>query len=169
MDDEQICQECGKRRATWHLTEFVEGQCVQQHLCDECHSHTDNAPHEMDAAFRRLVAAVVPELQEQQVPRCPVCGIDYLQFRQHMQLGCPHDYEEFAEPLGRLLERVHGAVSHGGKAPPREGREAVVRSRLRSLRRQQERAIASENYELAAELRDRIGKLEQDGPQTPEG
>lgn len=169
MDEEQMCGACGKRRATWHLTEFVDGKCVQQHLCEECHAQNEDEEPKMAAAFRRLIAAVVPELQEQTVPRCPACGIDYLEFRQHMQLGCPHDYEAFADPLGRLLERVHGAVQHGGKEPPREGKEAAVRSRVRSLRRQQERAIAQENYELAAELRDRIGKLEQDGPHTPEG
>jgi protein arginine kinase activator len=169
VEDEQICGDCGKRRATWHLTEIVNGQCIEQHLCDECHARTDDGEIKMGAAFRRLIAAVVPELHEQDVPRCPVCGIDYLEFRQHMQLGCPHDYEEFAEPLGQLLERVHGAVRHGGKEPPREGREAAVRSRLRSLRRQQERAIAQERYELAAELRDRILKLEKDGPHTPQG
>jgi protein arginine kinase activator len=169
VDDEQICDECGKRRATWHITEFVDGKRVEQHLCEECHARAQDGAHKISAAFRRLIAAVVPELQEQVVPECPVCGIDYLEFRQHMQLGCPHDYEVFAEPLGRLLERVHGASRHGGKAPPSEGREAAVRSRLRSLRRQQERAIAQENYELAAELRDRIGKLVEDGPHTPEG
>ncbi|NLW51268.1 MAG: DNA helicase UvrBC [Candidatus Brocadiaceae bacterium] len=169
MEDDHVCEKCGKRRATWHLTDFVDGTCRQQHLCDECHAGTEDGARKMDAAFRRLIAAVVPELQEQIVPRCPLCGIDYLEFRQHMQLGCPNDYEAFAEPLGLLLERVHGASQHGGKTPPREGPEAAVHSRVRSLRRQQQRAIAQENYELAAELRDRIGKLEQDGPRPPEG
>ena len=169
VDDDHICDECGKQRATWHLTEFIDGQCVQQHFCDECYARSEESPQKMEAAFRRLIAAVVPELHEQSVPRCPVCGIDYLEFRQHMRLGCPHDYEAFAEPLGQLIRRVHGSDRHGGKEPAQAGAGGAVRSRVRSLLRTPKRAIAQENYELAAELRDRIGKLEQDGPDAPEG
>ncbi|MFW5969275.1 MAG: UvrB/UvrC motif-containing protein [Halofilum sp. (in: g-proteobacteria)] len=39
-------------------------------------------------------------------------------------------------------------------------RQTALRSQLRSLHKRQEKAIAEENYELAAELRDRIEELE---------
>ena len=106
----------------------------------------------------------MPELQGADVRQCPACGIDYVEFRRQMHLGCPYDYEAFGTALEQLLERIHGSTRHNGKGPPGNGREAAVRSRLKVLQKRQQKAIAEEDYELAAELRDRIGKLEKDGP-----
>ena len=77
-----------------------------------------------------------------------------------------------------LLERIHGATRHVGKVPAAL-RDAVAASavaataapgptapgdaRLRDLRADLEHAVASEEYERAAALRDAIRKLEDDG------
>jgi protein arginine kinase activator len=158
-----MCEECRKERATWHITTIVDGRSVEQHLCEECYLKKEGPP-----AFASLVAAVVPELKEMALRQCPSCGLDYLEFRQNMRLGCPRDYEAFDKPLEQLLERIHGAARHNGKAPPTAGKEGAIRSRVRSLRRQQKKAIAEENYERAADLRDRIRELEKHGPVVPE-
>lgn len=169
MDEEELtCGHCKKQRATWHLTTFVEGRPVQQHLCDDCYQKTEGGGQGGGGAFARLLAAVVPELKEMALRQCPSCGLDYLEFRQTMRLGCPRDYETFDKPVEQLLERIHGAVQHNGKVPPTAGKEQAVRSRVRSLKRQQKKAIAEEKYELAADLRDRIRELEKHGPDIPE-
>ncbi len=169
-EEEMMCEECRRQRATWHITTFIQGRPVQQHLCDECYQKKEGAA-KAEGAFASLIAAVVPELKDMAERHCPSCGLDYLEFRQTMRLGCPRDYEAFEKPLEELLERIHGAVRHNGKVPPTAGREEAVRSRVRSLRRQQKKAIAEENYELAAELRDRIRRIEspeENGPDVPE-
>ncbi|MCK4375468.1 MAG: UvrB/UvrC motif-containing protein [Candidatus Brocadiae bacterium] len=168
-EDETICGECGKRRATWHLTDFVGGQAVQQHLCEQCYRKKEGGSADAEAAFARLIAAMVPELKEMATRECPACGISYLEFRQSMRLGCPNDYEAFNKPLEELLQRIHGGARHNGKVPLTADREAGVRSRISSLRRQQKKAVAEENYELAGELRDRIRKLQEHEPDAPEG
>lgn len=169
MDEEQpMCEECQKERATWHITTFIQGRPVQQHLCEECYRKAEGASGRADGAFASLIAAMVPELKDMPRRQCLSCGLDYLEFRQSMRLGCPRDYEAFEKPLEELLERIHGAIRHNGKVPPTAGRQEAVRSRVRSLRRQQRKAIAEENYELAAELRDRIKRLEEHGPDVPQ-
>jgi protein arginine kinase activator len=167
-EQEQTCGECRKRRATWHLTTFVDGKPVQQHLCEECYAKKEGAQASPDEVFARLIEAVVPELKQLALRQCPSCGLDYLEFRQTMRFGCPKDYEAFDKPLEQLLTRFHGAARHNGKVPLSAGREKAIQGRIRSLRKQQKKAVAEENYEVAAELRDRIKRLEEHGSGTPE-
>jgi protein arginine kinase activator len=163
MDEDEIrCTACGEHPAKWLITDIVDGKPHQHNLCDECYREREGGAASPEAAFARLLAAIVPELQDLGTRECPACGIDYLEFRQSMKLGCPRDYEVFDKALEPILEKIQGAAHHCGKTAPGLGPAAAVRGRLRSLRRQQKRAIADENYELAAELRDRMRKLEQE-------
>ena len=167
--DENMCERCGKRRAKWHLTDFVDGKPVQKHFCDECYGEQEGAPSQVNEAFARLIAAVVPELKEMALRECPSCGLNYLEFRHTMRLGCANDYEAFDKPLEQLLQAIHGSARHGGKVPETAGEEEAIRSRVRALRRRQQAAIAEEDYEQAAELRDRIKELEERGLDAAEG
>ncbi|RLT09731.1 MAG: hypothetical protein DWI24_09530 [Planctomycetota bacterium] len=85
-------------------------------------------------------------------PKCTVCGQDLMQFRTGGRLGCPLDYEVFGETLTHFFETNQSALLHVGKWPKRGP------SRFETLRWQAElrQAIVSQNYELAAQLRDRL-------------
>jgi protein arginine kinase activator len=75
-----------------------------------------------------------------------------MEFRAEGRLGCPQDYRVFSAGLLPLLQRYHGATRHVGKVARRpEG--ATQRLRLRTKLRA---AIAREDYEEAARLRDRL-------------
>jgi protein arginine kinase activator len=87
---------------------------------------------------------------------CPACGLKYAAFRADGRLGCPDDYDAFRPALEPLLERIHRGTRHGGKAP----RAAALRAELSELRGQLAAAVEAENYEDAAELRDRIRQKE---------
>ncbi len=168
--EEIMCEECGKNRATVHLTDVVDGKAMPHHYCAECYT-AKQAPREGGpAAFlAQILEALAPELKELGARQCPACGINYLEFRQSMRLGCATDYQVFEKPLERLLERIHGNTHHCGKVPAGSGNRAADRSRLRSLRKRMEQAVSEENYELAAELRDHIKELEENGPEeSPE-
>jgi protein arginine kinase activator len=94
---------------------------------------------------------------------CPDCGITYAEFRNQGRLGCPHDYEVFAEPLAEVLEKVHGATEHLGKLPHRAGADLTEQRQLMQLRRQLQEAVENEKYEEAARLRDLIKNKEPQG------
>jgi protein arginine kinase activator len=164
--EEIFCEECGKNRATVHLTDVVEGRPIPHHYCAECYAAKQASHGSGPAAFlSQILAALAPELKELGTRQCPACGINYLEFRQTMRLGCAADYQVFEKPLERLLERIHGNTHHCGKVPAGTGNKAADRSRLRSLHKRLETAVTEENYELAAELRDHIKELEQHGPE----
>ncbi|HEX8203401.1 MAG TPA: UvrB/UvrC motif-containing protein, partial [Isosphaeraceae bacterium] len=85
-------------------------------------------------------------------------GLKFMQFRSAGRLGCPNDYEVFASGLSPLLLRAHGATRHVGKAPRRRPGPT---SRLR-LRAQLRDAVAREDYETAARLRDQLRQKDAD-------
>jgi protein arginine kinase activator len=93
---------------------------------------------------------------------CEQCGISYIEFRNHGLLGCAHDYDTFKDALGELIERAQdGNDHHVGKAPRSTTKPKRPQQDLRRLKRQLNEAVAAEDYERAAELRDKIEKLEQ--------
>ena len=76
-------------------------------------------------------------------------------------MGCPHDYEFLQEALLPLIERAHnGGTRHCGKVPSRIPADSKKLVQLSDLRRQLEKAVRNEDYELAAQLRDQIQQLE---------
>jgi protein arginine kinase activator len=77
-----------------------------------------------------------------------------MQARATGRIGCPADYDLFRKGLLPLISRQHGATRHVGKAP-RRSRVAADRARLRA-RSELRDAIALEDYERAARLRDML-------------
>jgi protein arginine kinase activator len=165
-DSPTQCEKCGEQRATVHLTEIEDGKPKEHHYCEQCYA-SQSESYQTGTAFNRLLAAVAPALAEMSSHQCPVCGINYLVFRHSFRLGCQHDYEAFEQPLEALLDEIHGDTRHCGKVPPGVGRQEALRQRLTSLQKRLEIAIAEENYEHAATLRDRIGKIREDGIDEP--
>jgi len=167
------CQICNKKAATIHLTEITEGVRTEMHICELCAQEQGVAAKSQISVNELLssLLAVQPtddELfgpSEQQTP-CPQCGFTLDQFRKEGVLGCPYDYDVFEKSLLPLIEKAHdGKTSHCGKVPsktPERTKHQIERSKLR---RQLEAAVQNEDYELAAELRDKMNQL--NGPSPP--
>jgi protein arginine kinase activator len=94
---------------------------------------------------------------------CPVCGMTWNQFKQHGLMGCGHDYDHFSAKLLPLLKRAQeGATEHVGKVPlQKKTPDADRQVTTLRLRRELQKAVEAENYEAAAQLRDKLRKLEQ--------
>ena len=93
---------------------------------------------------------------------CESCGLTYSQFQDASLLGCPQCYTAFEPVLDTLLARAHeGGNHHVGKVPRRAGGSSEQKQfQLSRLRQRLDDAIASEDYELAASLRDEIEHFE---------
>jgi len=181
------CQRCGQRDATVHLVELVDGQRKSQWLCAVCAGRASESKGETPgfrfggnpedgngededfslANFLGQVFEPRTEAVPTDPPACQVCGYTLNQFRKTNRLGCPRCYEAFRGPLLAILGHLHRHVSHLGKTP-RPAAEGADRPGLLSRTRVAlEKAIASEDFEKAAHLRDEILRLESAGP--PEG
>ena len=92
--------------------------------------------------------------------KCPVCGYTQADFKKTGRLGCSTCYATFAEGLNTLLKAMHKGTEHVGKLPQRAHKEIQLGDRMRALTEHLQKAVAEENYETAASLRDQIKQLE---------
>ena len=92
--------------------------------------------------------------------RCGVCGFTQADFKKTGRLGCSACYVTFSEGLGSLLKAMHKGTEHVGKLPQRAHREIQLSDQMRALNADLQKAVAEENYESAAALRDQIRRLE---------
>ena len=97
---------------------------------------------------------------------CPHCGHTWARFQQTSRLGCARCYTAFRPRLVPLLAGFHRHVSHLGKTPASgRGRDNKL-VELTRLRIALEKAIAGEDFESAAKLRDKMRGLEGSAPGT---
>lgn len=158
------------KQATVHLTEIVEGEKMERHLCEECAQSEGITINVQIAPIKSMpvnellnsLAAAQDEAQDLLELNCPQCDLTWAQFRKNGVLGCANDYVAFGDPLRRLVEQAQGGGhEHTGKTPKRLGADASTQTTLRRLRQDLQEAVTQEDYEGAARLRDEIEKLTQ--------
>lgn len=160
------CESCHERDAVVHLTQIVNDSVSQLHLCEVCAAERGvEPPLPSQTPLGSFLAAMGqgggPEVPVAAPAPCPGCGATLRDFREIGRLGCPQCYQSFAGPLRDLLRRLHGGTQHVGEryAPPGAAVRAVAAER-EALREALAAAVAAEQFELAAELRDRLRGLE---------
>jgi protein arginine kinase activator len=161
-----LCELCKQSQATVHLTEIVNDQMSELHLCEAC-ANQKGAQVESHFGLSDLLSGLADYSKAQEPEEvstnkaCPTCGMTYEDFRKVGRLGCAECYTTFRRSLGNLLKRIHGSPVHVGKSPVRLIKSAkVAKSELLELKRKLERAIANEAFEEAAKLRDQIRRIE---------
>lgn len=159
-----LCDNCKERDSVVQLTQIVPEGKTLLNLCEKCAAEkgvqTALTPKNALGEFLLAVQKQLPAAASE-AGRCRFCSATLRDFRQSGRLGCAHCYSTFEASMRDLLRRVHGHSRHSGKryVPPAtapaegSGTLAELQDRLR-------RAVENEQFELAAELRDRIRVLE---------
>jgi protein arginine kinase activator len=175
------CDLC-EAEATVHETQIVNGQVMVRRLCERHAAETGLTAPSPGSAHAMSASVVLSVQQRGATLKCETCGLSYAAFRQHGLLGCPVCYEAFEAKLAPLIERAHqGGTHHIGKTPRRmlaaakggdpraiervlgDARERAERVAL--LRKQLEEALALEQYERAAAVRDELRRSEAESPE----
>jgi protein arginine kinase activator len=162
------CESCGEGEAVIHLTQIENNEMTTAHLCEACAAakglETGDEPSGFPLAdFLAQMGGDPPDATAhgEEIGPCAFCGLTFSGFRESGRLGCPHCYATFELQLRGLLRRIHGSTQHVGKVylPPDPSASDRER-RLEGLRRRLQRAVDSEDFERAAELRDEIRTME---------
>ena len=163
---DQVCENCGSTDAVVHLTQIVNDEMSTHHLCEKCAAEKglESTPEPVNFPLTDFLAQMGEVQLTDSDPsdvECSFCGLKFQDFRETGRLGCPHCYETYNAQLGKLLRRIHGGVQHVGKVylPP-DPTASEMERRLEGLRRKLHRAVESEDFERAAELRDQIRSME---------
>ena len=135
------------------------------HLCEQ---HAVEAGIEMpeQSQFGHILSQFVSAKAMTSAPPkprlvCPGCSLDFRLVRKSGILGCPICYDAFESRLGPMIERAHdGGQCHCGKVPGRGGCSLDLHRQRQQLAKELGDAVAAEQYERAAKLRDRLRCLE---------
>ena len=169
-----VCDICKQNPATVHLTEIVDEQMSELHLCETC-ANQKGAQVESHFGLSDLLSGLAdfsktqePEgAAEATTKACASCGMTYDDFRKVGRLGCAECYVTFKRSLGSLLKRIHGSPIHVGKSPVRLLKPSkIAKSEMMELKKKLVKAIENEAFEEAARLRDHIRRVEHQEQQA---
>ncbi|MBP9865043.1 MAG: UvrB/UvrC motif-containing protein [Candidatus Omnitrophica bacterium] len=161
-----ICNVCGANPATIHLTEIINSQMLEIHLCEACAEEkgTDFKTHfnvaDLLAGLGDVSASEAAAPKAEKLV-CANCGLGYEEFTKNGRLGCASCYDAFSKYLNPLIKRVQRSSQHLGKRPQRIAPEDETRHELKLLQEKLKKAVAKEDFEEAAKLRDQIKGLQE--------
>ncbi|HUW63366.1 MAG TPA: UvrB/UvrC motif-containing protein [Spirochaetia bacterium] len=165
-----LCERCQQRAATVHITEIMNNQTKKLHLCEQCARDLQAQSfgflpqfeiHSFLAGLLDMGQGTAKSEEQGEQISCPHCGLTDSQFAQSGLLGCGHCYSTFKERMQPLVGRIHGHERHTGKVPERTGGYARLIQQVERLKEELKQVVAREEFELAADLRDRIKELEK--------
>ena len=148
-----------------HLTQIINNEKIVLSLCKDCaakrgfHSPLDNVPFPLSDLISGLLQQSPKKPGEKlEMPdiTCARCGLTFEQFTHQGRFGCGECYNAFRSRLEPIMRKIHGSSLHKGKAPVSgEGDPIPVREEER-LEEALKKAIESEDFERAADLRDKL-------------
>lgn len=159
------CSVCHQNEATIHLTEIINNQMVEVHLCETCAEEkgADFKTHfnfgDLLSGLTDIGSALKPESKS--AVKCKACGMSFEEFGKSGRLGCASCYQELSKTLLPLIKRVQRTLTHIGKKPSRISKDVKRTVDLRDMHERLRKAIQTEEFEEAAKLRDQIKKFEE--------
>jgi len=177
-----LCEKCQKNEANIFLTQNTNGSITKMNLCSDCAGKMDKLGCFFDAPFEVPFAGFAPismgRSNSDASLVCPVCSTSLSTLIQGQKPGCPNCYEVFARYFSDYARQIHGSHLHRGKRPrsifkeipadneplPENSNSPAPQSDpLSKLKTDLQSAIESEEFEMAAALRDEIKKMREGG------
>ncbi len=167
------CQKCGANNANTHVKTIINGEFKEYDLCSDCAGKMGytNVFADMENEFSSFLGSffgnVLPARTE--ATRCEFCGSTYPEIAKSGHVGCAKCYEVFADRLYPSIRRIHGNTTHCGKNSKaaneqkqnlQKPTELSKEEKIKQLQSELDTAIKEQNFELAAELRDKIKGME---------
>ncbi|WP_223703275.1 UvrB/UvrC motif-containing protein [Sutcliffiella deserti] len=171
-----VCQECKERPAALHFTKIVNGEKSEVHICEHCAQEKGNlfmfsggSGFSLNNLIAGLLntdnpisAAKAEGFKEEKVLQCERCKMTFPQFTKIGRFGCSECYRAFEDRIQPILKRFHsGNTIHSGKIPKRIGGSMHVRKEIESLKHELQELIIQEEFESAANIRDKIRELDK--------
>ncbi len=166
------CEDCHEREAEVKVTQIINNQKTTLNLCKECASARSH-----DSAFQTVqqhlteiignapwgAQSLSPQARKQ-LPdiNCPNCGMSFEQFLKKARFGCGECYRAFRSELEQAMRGLHGASLHRGKSPVHNGPEGADNKDVIPVKEEERleaelrKAVESEDFERAAEIRDKL-------------
>ena len=151
------CEKCGQNEVNFHYSAQIDGESREIHLCLRCAGEIGfDVPGVSGFTATWPLKAAWQAKDKTVSDACPVCGRTAAQIMESGRVGCSRCYEHHAAPLEGSLRRLYGSARHKGRLPRSASEALRSRRHMEDLNARLRDAVAREDYEQAAILRDRI-------------
>ena len=158
-----LCENCKMNQATTYLKTVINGTVTEMRLCGECAKNFGGFSFfsdgfGFDGILSSLMGQYVPaQKKPDSSVSCPVCGSTLNDISEYGRVGCANCYDEFYDSLMPYIRRIHGSAVHAGRGPKRF--TASPKRKIKALESELLQAIAAQEYERAAVIRDELKEL----------
>lgn len=181
-----LCERCRIREANIQYTEVINGVKAEHNFCAQCARELDFGQYSaiFDGEFplgKLLSGLLGAEMTTQRQDKrqqvvCPSCKTSYEEFVKNSCFGCADCYSVFDVLIGENIKQLQGSDSHKGKRPvyqkeptwgdgngnlEENGYHPSADEEIRSLDLRLREALRREEYEIAAQCRDKIRELKE--------
>ena len=188
-NEQVLCEDCGQQSAVCTVAVMMGEKVMHRKLCQACMAKASMAIAAGNlgqvlgsilSAARNAAQSRAEEAEEEGKPQqaaqeqplpaldgdaetCPQCGLTYEAFRKQRRPACAACCTAFRQSVKRVLSESCASLQHVGRRPVTEAVAQRKRAHLERLQRQLEEAVAREDYEKAAMLRDALRNEENRG------
>ena len=165
-----LCDNCKKREASVRYEENINGEKKKLNLCSLCSQKLGiTSANFMDNMLLSFFDEPLGlEYEKVKEDKCPICSYTFSDYLNTGLFGCPSCYNTFESKIEPILKKLHGKSYH-----IKEDNEKIEKSvnntsgntvnEVDKLKKELDLAIAKEEYEKAAVIRDKIKELTKRG------
>lgn len=164
-----LCERCGKNKANVKVVKNLNNTIKELWVCSKCakleFTLDTNYDKDIDKLLRGFIESIIQNKSEKnrdevKKVKCENCGTNYDYISKNWKFGCEKCYKYFGNSLNEKLSKDNIKNRHFGKFPEIEEYILSNKKRIIKLKCDLEDAIATEDYEEAANIRDKIKDLE---------
>jgi protein arginine kinase activator len=165
-----LCQNCGSAEAASATRRISDCEAAEVEPCYNCAEHLGYANMFSGFGFNisNMLQNFFPEFTRalptvDRSERCPTCGTSFEEVVRTGMMGCADCYGVFYDKLKPSLSRIHGRATHVGKSGVAQitaAESPKLEDTLTKLKNELKEAVDTQNFELAAKLRDEINAIE---------
>jgi len=156
-----ICDNCKKYQATIQLEQIINNEKIEMNICQKC-----SLDFSTPIFFNSVIQGILFNLQSSgnnvDTITCAACGLNLAEFKKFGKLGCSNCYKDFEVELMALYKNIQYGTEHVGKFPKKSAKSLIALKEIKKLKTRLKVAIAEEEFEEAAKLRDKIKSLEEE-------
>ncbi|HEY9595123.1 MAG TPA: UvrB/UvrC motif-containing protein [Spirochaetia bacterium] len=161
------CEICGLRDAVIHIRQIQKDLVHELHICEECAQEKGLIREEdTELPIANLLSGLLEGKDVTGATEgkdvCPRCGMKATEFRKQGKLGCPECFQAFEKDVRAIVSQMAARPRHTGRLPRAVAAEITPSEKGEGLREELRIAVEREEYELAAQIRDRLRELESD-------
>ena len=162
-----ICQNCEAHPATFQIVEKDGDNLVCLFLCEDC-AFCMGLTSEMNTGQvpgTEISVNPIPEVKllsykDDNDPVCPHCGLAFTKYLQTGQKGCVHCLETYQSALDQIVWHLYNTTNnHAVKQKLLMFNSNDLVERIKKLETALSIAVAVEDFEKAAEIRDELNMI----------